>query len=130
MFIIEDDNDFYLPVEIPLELSSIVAEPSVELLFNELALAKWEERDREDCNSFPIVRGIIYIFLKDYKAYEVLEELSLLYSNPQEYIHDGIYDEYLDYDPKGFIAGLKDLETNLWYSLHREAVNRELRTLH
>lgn len=130
MFIIEDDKDFYLPVEIPLELSSIVAEPSVELLFNELALVKWEERDREDSNSFPIVRGIIYIFLKDYKAYEVLEELSLLYSNPQEYIQDGIYDEYLDYDPKGFIAGLKDLETNLWDSLHREAVNRELRTLH
>lgn len=117
-------------IEIPSPISLHDHFPiCIDIIFTKASLKIWERVDIEDVDhQRDSVRSFIIKAIKDYAAYPLLNELSLYFSDPLQYISEGI-DEFLMEDSI-HLRSLVELEEILWLTLHDQCVKLKLRYVH
>ena len=117
-------------IEIPSPLSLHEHFPlCIEIVFTKESLRIWERIDMEDVeHQRNSIRSFIIKAIQDYEAYPLLDELSDYFSDPLQYISDGITELLMEYS--SHLRSLAELEEVLWLTLHEQCVKLKLRHVH
>lgn len=127
------NDDYLIEVPVPKSLQASLGSTTIEIVINRDNLEIWDEEDRglvSDIKPGNFTRSIICISIREYGAYDILGQLSLIFPTPKEYADGGIEKEMLSTKGTKLLRGLVKLEESIEGALHAAAIKYKVRVLH